>query len=441
MSSTNTTPRLAEPVDDEPVVDDLVVAVHGRLEDAHHPREGLDRHLDPGAEAAGLGEQHLFDGHVTRLMVEPGSACRRSAAPSGPVDSRPCRPPVWWRSRPVPRRPPLGSLPATRSSASTVRRCATSSSTSCRPTSRVVELELRRGGLERAGLGREARRRAARARARERGLRPGAHLRQPLPVLLHLPAAGRDAPQPLPQGRRLPAVVPLRELHDADPLHRGRPRACRHRTPQPALREHPRDRPRPARPAAAQPARARRASAGSPRCSTPASRCTVRSSCAPASTTATRSTTRCSASSTGSRASRPSVSSRSASAPTRPSPTCGRTPRPRPVACSTPSRRGRRGSSPRSAAGSCSQPTSTTCSPSGRSPAIDEYDGLPAARERHRHGARVRRRGAAGDRRRRRVDGAIGTARGFFAWVDGAPADGLPRADACAARRIAAARR
>ena len=29
---------LAEPLDDEPVVDDLVVAVHGRLERAHHPR-------------------------------------------------------------------------------------------------------------------------------------------------------------------------------------------------------------------------------------------------------------------------------------------------------------------------------------------------------------------------------------------------------------------
>ena len=57
---------LAEPVDDEPVVHDLVVAVHGRLEDPHHPRERLDRHLDAGAEPARFGEQDLFDGHGAR---------------------------------------------------------------------------------------------------------------------------------------------------------------------------------------------------------------------------------------------------------------------------------------------------------------------------------------------------------------------------------------
>ncbi len=36
------------------VVDDLVVAVHGRLEHAHHPGERLDRHLHAGTEAARL---------------------------------------------------------------------------------------------------------------------------------------------------------------------------------------------------------------------------------------------------------------------------------------------------------------------------------------------------------------------------------------------------
>ena len=56
----------AEPVDHEAVVDDLVVAVDGRLEDPDHPRERLDRHLDPGTEAARLGEQHAFDGHSER---------------------------------------------------------------------------------------------------------------------------------------------------------------------------------------------------------------------------------------------------------------------------------------------------------------------------------------------------------------------------------------
>ena len=64
MSSTNTTPRSLEAVDDELVVDDLVVAVHGRLEGAHHPRQRLDRHLDAGAEPAGLGQQHPVDVHA-----------------------------------------------------------------------------------------------------------------------------------------------------------------------------------------------------------------------------------------------------------------------------------------------------------------------------------------------------------------------------------------
>ena len=50
--------ELAEAVDHEPVVDDLVVAVHRRLEDPHHPRQGLDRHLDAGTEPPWLGEQH-----------------------------------------------------------------------------------------------------------------------------------------------------------------------------------------------------------------------------------------------------------------------------------------------------------------------------------------------------------------------------------------------
>ena len=52
--------QVLEPLDDEPVVDDLVVAVDGRLEEPHHPRQRLDRHLDPGTEAPRLGEEHLL---------------------------------------------------------------------------------------------------------------------------------------------------------------------------------------------------------------------------------------------------------------------------------------------------------------------------------------------------------------------------------------------
>ena len=69
------------------------------------------------------------------------------------------------------------------------------------------------------------------------------HVRQPLRVLLHLPAAEGHAAEPVPEGRRLPAVVPLRQLHHAHPVHRGRPRAGHHRAAEPAEREHPRDRP------------------------------------------------------------------------------------------------------------------------------------------------------------------------------------------------------
>ena len=53
-----------------PVVDDLVVAVDGRLEDPHHPGQGLDGLLDAGAEAAGLGQQHSIDGHRARLPAQ-----------------------------------------------------------------------------------------------------------------------------------------------------------------------------------------------------------------------------------------------------------------------------------------------------------------------------------------------------------------------------------
>ena len=54
---------LAEAIDDEPVVDDLVVAVHRRVERAHHPGQRLDRHLHPGAKATGFGQEHLLDCH------------------------------------------------------------------------------------------------------------------------------------------------------------------------------------------------------------------------------------------------------------------------------------------------------------------------------------------------------------------------------------------
>ena len=212
---------------------------------------------------------------------------------------------MFLLSRPRARRPPPACSRATSCWRSTARSCATSSGTRCRPTSPWSRSSCAAGAWSVRSRVEKAAGVAARARARERGVRPGAHVRQPLPVLLHLPAAQGHAAQPVPEGRRLPPLVPLRELHDAHPLHRGRPRAGGHRGPRPAVREHPRDRPRGAHGAPAQPARRDEPALARRAARRRASRCTARSWCAPASTTATCSTTRCSASSTGSRASRP----------------------------------------------------------------------------------------------------------------------------------------
>ena len=299
---------LAEPLDDEPVVHDLVVAVHGRLERSHHPGERLDRHLHARAEAPRLGEEHLLHGPRCRAY---GSTCVVEG--TGPVSwadarrTRSCRRArIAGASRP-------GSPPATRSWRVNGEQLRDVIATNSRPTSAARRARASAAaGSSSSSWCEKAGGRAARPRARARGLRPGADVRQPLPVLLHPPAPQGHAAQPLPEGRRLPAVVPLRELHDAHPLHRGRLRAGRHREAEPALREHPRHRSRRAHPAAAQPAGRDEPALARARCSTRASRCTARSSCAPGSTTAPCSTTRCSACSTASRSSRRSASCRSA---------------------------------------------------------------------------------------------------------------------------------
>ena len=64
-----------ESFDDDLVVDDLVVAVDRRFERANHPGEGLDRHLDAGAEPAGFGQEDAVDVHVPDRV--PASPSRR----------------------------------------------------------------------------------------------------------------------------------------------------------------------------------------------------------------------------------------------------------------------------------------------------------------------------------------------------------------------------
>ena len=60
---------VTEALDHMPVVDDLVVAVHRRLEDPHHPGQGFDRLLDAGAEPPRLGQHHSVDsGHKVQVI-------------------------------------------------------------------------------------------------------------------------------------------------------------------------------------------------------------------------------------------------------------------------------------------------------------------------------------------------------------------------------------
>ena len=59
--------HLAKAVHYRLVVHDLVIAVHRRLVHTHHPGQGLDGHLDPGAESPGSHQQHTV--HVHRARV------------------------------------------------------------------------------------------------------------------------------------------------------------------------------------------------------------------------------------------------------------------------------------------------------------------------------------------------------------------------------------
>ena len=130
------------------------------------------------------------------------------------------------------------------------------------PRGRGASAPLGRAGG--AGADRAASPRRLGARAPARGPAPGRdrHLRQQVRVLLHPPASEGDAQEPVREGRRLPALVPARQLHHADGSGGGRARAHRGAAPLAALRlgarHRPRAAPRPPGPAA----RAPRAAAG-----------------------------------------------------------------------------------------------------------------------------------------------------------------------------------
>ena len=88
-----------ELVDHVPVVDDLVVAVDGRLEDTHHPGQGLDGLLHPGAEAAGLGQEDSVDRHGVQA-TGARAAGRRAGDPGRPgAAGSPGEQVAWWACR------------------------------------------------------------------------------------------------------------------------------------------------------------------------------------------------------------------------------------------------------------------------------------------------------------------------------------------------------
>ena len=285
-----------------------------------------------------------------------------------------------------------------------------------------VELEVRRGGLERTLVVDKPDGSPLGPRARERGVRPRAHLRQPLPVLLHLPTAEGHAEEPLPQGRRLPVVVPLRKLHNAHPLHRSRHRTGDHRAARAAVREHPRHRSRRAHAPAPQPARRDEPALAR----TPARR---RHRGARPSRRVPRHQRRRGARRHAARRARPLPEARDARRG------AARRERTQPRARDAPAHRGRsrgrhrrrssagrRGTSRRWAAASSTRPTSTTCSRAGPSPSSR----TTTACAQHENGIGMARTFEA-EVRAALAGEAIettGVRSGFFAWVDGAPADG-----------------
>ena len=149
-----------EPLDDEPVVDDLVVAVDGRLEDPHHPHQRLDRHLDPGAEPPGLGQQHaltwLLGFGTPRPPVEATEPEARSERRVRPAE-RSQNVPVDSSGADCPYRGGCARFPGGSRRAPPRRRALAVNGEAVRDVIRyqlqvdepVVELELRRGGLER----------------------------------------------------------------------------------------------------------------------------------------------------------------------------------------------------------------------------------------------------------------------------------------------------
>ena len=85
-----------EALDDVLVVDDLVIDVERGTEEVERPLQALDRHVDAGAEAAGIGQDDLHRKGTSRpgprltqrVYAIPGSWARRTASRELPANDR-----------------------------------------------------------------------------------------------------------------------------------------------------------------------------------------------------------------------------------------------------------------------------------------------------------------------------------------------------------------
>ncbi len=66
--------ELLEPLDDEFVVDDFVIAEDRSRVASDHPGKGLDCHLDAGTKSARSSEQHAVDVHPPNDTRAPESS-------------------------------------------------------------------------------------------------------------------------------------------------------------------------------------------------------------------------------------------------------------------------------------------------------------------------------------------------------------------------------
>ena len=258
-----------------------MVAVHRRLEDPHHPGQRLDRHLHPGAEARAarraaplLDASRTVEGTCAARSDRPVAwrhAAARGAGGRARLAGRAGRDPPRRRD---PRR-------------STASRSATSSRTRSTPTRPVVELDVRRGGLERSVV-------VDKQAGEPLGLELAAAVFDrvrtcdnhcPFCFIYQLPKGMRRSLYLKDDDYRLSFLygnfTTLTRFTEADlervVTERLGPLYVSIHATDPDVRAA----------AAAQPARRHEPALARARSSTPASRCTARSWCAPASTTAT----------------------------------------------------------------------------------------------------------------------------------------------------------